>query len=628
MIQERRMKPRVADESAPEIRRANARLYGGNARGALKIIEEYLESHPNDAPALFVKSRILYELGDRPSSLDARLKALSLKQASTDAAAIADMLIEDGMYAEAETLLKARLDQDDKQFTTRFTLARILLFSSRFIEADREIKKLYKLSADSPIVRADYLEALRLALLGDSENLSKLVDRLKMNKVQHSRLNFFQLLDDFIKGGDTDLFANEIAKLRHEFINHTVYGPLFRSISPEIFLGSENKTKREFYSILGSRLKHPKLSGVPFSEEETLLLRELFNRYQSAEFCEIDEENAGLSGDRVLRANPERKEAVEQSCLVKVGRKFRIAIEKEKMETFVSGILHPNYHPRMIGYAFGLKTAALRLSWASEPNEIPFSLRQVYQNSENSIESIVNIIDNLFLRVLSDWHTRNSHRRAIYLFKGLSRFTSLLKDRLEGMQLNSNIEEEVIQLPDLGIETNNPLFLMKNLISNKSSEKISIPEGIHHGDLNARNIILDNRGMICLIDFYKTSVGFQLLDAARLEVDLRYETLQDGSADEKELRWLDYTLANNFDPSEIEKLDVRYSLMKRVRVSAELRRVSMTVFGLSSSELSVLYSIALLITLIRLLKYGHLTRKVSQLILAEIADLLKVISDA
>ncbi|HBW48226.1 TPA: hypothetical protein DEF17_09930 [bacterium] len=134
--------------------------------------------------------------------------------------------------------------------------------------------------------------------------------------------------------------------------------------------------------------------------------------------------------------------------------------------------------------------------------------------------------------------------------------------------------------------------------------------------------------MICLIDFYKTSVGFQLLDAARLEVDLRYETLQDGSADEKELRWLDYTLANNFDPSEIEKLDVRYSLMKRVRVSAELRRVSMTVFGLSSGELSVLYSIALLITLIRLLKYGHLTRKVSQLILAEIADLLKVISDA
>ena len=59
------MKPRVADESAPEIRRANARLYGGNARGALKIIEEYLESHPNDAPALTVKSRILYEL-DKP----------------------------------------------------------------------------------------------------------------------------------------------------------------------------------------------------------------------------------------------------------------------------------------------------------------------------------------------------------------------------------------------------------------------------------------------------------------------------------------------------------------------------------------------------------------------------------
>ncbi|MEK8023675.1 MAG: phosphotransferase [Candidatus Hydrogenedentota bacterium] len=626
-MSEHRHAPREQEPQAPEVRRARAKRAGGDTRGALRVIDAHLANHPDDAQALFEKSRILYELGDRPASLDAKLKALALKHAATDAAAIADMLMEDGLFTEAETLLRARLDRDDKQFTTRFMLAKLLLFSNRFLEAGDEIAKLYKLSQKTPIVRADYLAALRFALLGDGAGVAAILDRLRTNGAQESRLAFFEALNDFLASGDPDLFASRLATLRHAARSNPLYFNLFRMITPDLFLGAENKLRREFHRVLGDRLHGPKLSGADFDAEELTVVRDVFRRYAAVKFSAIDEQNAGYSGDRVWRAYTEMKGWRENSCLLKLGPKFRIAIEKEKMESFVFGKLHPNFHPQILGFSHGRRVAALRLSWASISDDVPHSLRKLYLDPRYDMPSMASALEQLIKVVLAGWYVRNARKRVARVFHPLHAAAATMADYLKGRSNGEDSESGVISLPTLAIEVPDPAATFHRLVAEKGAMKAEVPYGLHHGDLNSRNILLDEQANICLIDFYKSGPGLILHDLARLEVDFRYEALEIPETYLDEVRWMDTRLARATTLKEISALDVRRSMEKRAGTAYAIRKTGRELFDISEPEFMILYALALATALARLLKYGHLLPHVTDLLLAELADLGEMLGE-
>lgn len=620
---ERRKKGRNPEEQAPNIRRARARLAGGDARGALKAIEEHLKNLPDDATALFEKSRILYELGDRPASLDSKLQALVLKKASTEVAAIGDMLMEDNLFMEAETILRARLDEDDSQFTTRFTLAKLLLLSGRFIEASKEIQKLYRESKRTPIVRADFLEALRYALLGDIKNLAALLTRLRANRVPEYRLAFFNTLHSFVAGGDPEIFSAEMKNLRQTARAQPLYASLYKMITPDIFLGAENKLRREFRRVLGDRLKGPRLSGLTLNPEETTIFNEIFSRYTAVTFTPIDEESSGFSGDKVFRAHVELKGFVENSCLIKSGPKYRIAIEKEKIGSFVVGKLHPNFHPQILGYSHGRTMAAMRFSWASIDDELPFSLRKLFINPSYGVEDLDQTLTKLMKTVMAGWYLRNTRRRTMRLYKHLDQYASMLEDYVGD---RDDLDDPVMILSKLGLTVPNPIQRIRKLSREREADKTTIPFGIHHGDLNSRNVLLDGAFNICLIDFYKTDLGFSLLDAARMEADLRYE-VEPPRDYLQEIRWMDSRLASAQSLLEIKALDVRRSMEKRHHAALRIRALAAEVFELDEKEMLHLYGIAMLISLIRMLKYGHLSPLTTELLLAELSDILHFLSE-
>lgn len=606
---ERRSSERVPSEVAPEIRRAQARRLGGDHKPALRTIEQYLESNPQDAAALFEKSRILYELGDRPASLEAKLKALDLKGASTDAVAIADMLIEDNLITEAELLLRVRLDLDDDQFTTRFTLAKLLLFSGRYLEAQDEIDLLYKRSKTSPIVRADYLQAIRHALLGDRELLAQQVKRLRGNNVPDFRMNFFDALNDFISGGNPDTFAARMADLKRQVKKNYLYRNLFELVTPDIFLGSENRAREEFRSVLGDRLQAPKISGAVFSDEELGVVHELFQRCQAVDFKEIDEEYAGFSGDRVVRAHTVVKDYRENSGLLKIGPKYRIAIEKEKMETYVLNKLHPGFHPQIISYAYSRDLAGMRLSWASVDDDEPYPIRRLYTDPSVKADELERILGKIVHPVLSGWYERNTEMRDIHLYKHLGRYADRLEESLSKKTWLTESDD-----------TAGALRLIRDLIDKRGTERYRIPFGLHHGDLNSRNILLDRHNHVCLIDFYKSGPGMVLFDAARLEIDFRYESLVIGEAYLPEARWIDSNLVRS-PAAELAGLDVRRSMEKRLRSALRLRTVMKELYDIPDDRFRDIYQVCVLIGLIRLLGYGHLTPTMERLALAEITDI-------
>lgn len=597
------MEKRERERQEPiELRRARAKRAGGDARGALRVIDEYLAREPRDAPALFEKSRILYELGDRPASLETRLKALDLKKASTDVAAIAEMLMEDGLYGEAEIVLRTRLSADDKQFTTRFTLAKLLLFSGRYIEAETEIKKLYRVSKKTPIVRADYLHALRLALLGDAPNLLALVERLRANNVPKYRLIFFEALNDFIFAGDADRFASSLARLRREARAFPLYESLFKEITPDLFLGAENRARRDFRRMLGDRIKGPTLAGASFNEEESTILSEIFSRHSAVRFLPIDEESSGFSGDRVLRAHPESKGFNERSNLIKLGPKYRVAIEREKMTQFVIGKLHSTFHPQILDYANGRTMAAMRLSWAAVDDEAALSLRRLILDPAHGVDEISGILDRLVRKAFAGWYLRNTKARAVRIWQHLRTYADAFEEYTGKSEAAT---------------------ALRSLCDRRISEKMMIPYGLHHGDLNARNVLVDAEGNICVIDFYKSGWGFSFLDLARMEVDVRYEAGDTMDEYIEECRWLNERLAGSTTLAEIRDLDVRRSMEKRLAATWKLRSLAAELFGFDEQETLQLYSIALLISLIRLMKYHHLSEARAQLLMDEVSILVK-----
>lgn len=625
---DRRSLTRATEAWAPEVRRAHARLAGGNPRGALKAIDEFLSRNPDDPPALFEKSRILYEMGDRPAALDARLRALKIKGAPADVASVADLLVEDGLHGEAEAFLLARLADDPTAFTTRFALAKLFLFTGRFVAAGREIDRLYRsVKRGGPLVRADYLEALRLALLGDEAALTRLVERLRRNKVAGARLTFFVALATFLSSGDADAFAAVMGQLTRDARRQESFFQLFRRIQPDLFLGCESRRRADFQRVLGDRLRGPRITGVSLPPDQVSVVRDLFHSYAAIRILEIEAPDSGYSGDRVFRVYTEQKEYREYSCLLKIGLKHRIAIEKEKMSDFVAGKLHPNFHPQVISFAHGFRTAALRLSWATATDDVPRSLRGVYTDDGVSASDMARYLSSLFNVVLAGWHARNTRPRPCPIFTWLGRrveaFAGLIAERQA--ESRRDVATGQIALPTLGREIADPAPSLQRLVKARGREKPLAPFGLHHGDLNARNVLIDGQDNLCLIDFYKSGPGLMLHDYARLEVDLRYEALPDAPTQMEDLRWMDERLAREARPESWRGLDVRRSLGKRLGVAVRLREFAWEHLDGSNSSKHQLYAAALLDALLRALLYRHLSAPVTDLALAEINDLCEVL---
>lgn len=616
------------------IRRARARRLGGNAPSALKTIDEFLAAYPDNPEALFERSRVLLQLGDRPESLASMLKGLQLIDASTEAVAIANMLTEENLHQEAEMLLKAKLDDDDEQHTTLFTLAKLLLLRSRFLEADKVIADLTTISpAPAPFVlRVDYLVALKHALLGDEASLRRQVEELRTRpEASSQRLEFFEDLLAFLTGGASDEFAASMERHRRESRRNYLYESFYRDMQPDVFLGVENRSRNEFRRVLGDRWKEPRLSGAAFSEVERPVVLELFHRARAVSFREINDEfgklTAGKSGDRVLQAESEMKGYSENPCLLKIGAKYRIAIEREKMQTYVFNILHPGYHPQILGYASGRSIAGMTLSWGPSADDDLYALRHLYVEPSKNAILLDKAFEKLFTVVMKGWYARNMKFRKAGVFRNLGRYAGELERIVDvpGAAGCENDDPASLLLESMGTRIVHPVQALRQIAAEKGSEKIPIPWGLHHGDLNSRNVILDGHGHMCLIDFYKSEPGFVLLDAARLEVDLRYEASRFDPAYLPEFRWIDAHLAGSVN-SELLNLDIRRSMEKRLRVAHKLRTLMAEIFPEMKQNFLPAYRTALVISLVKLLGYGHLSSSARDLALAEISDLASALA--
>ena len=142
----------------------------------------------------------------------------------------------------------------------------------------------------------------------------------------------------------------------------------------------------------------------------------------------------------------------------------------------------------------------------------------------HTVEEILPLFDQLFRVVLRTWYGQPKLKE-ISLYEEYSSFDRYdnIKEYVQS-HFDVSADEETIELPfGLGTSTN-PLYFIENIIPERKSETVSVYEASVHGDLNMKNVLMDEDNNMWLIDFSDTRHSHILRDIAKLEAVLKFET--------------------------------------------------------------------------------------------------------
>lgn len=155
------------------------------------------------------------------------------------------------------------------------------------------------------------------------------------------------------------------------------------------------------------------------------------------------------------------------------------------------------------------------------PQSRIFSLEDYYLT--HSTGEVLAIFDILFRRVLRAWYGQPRLRDLplyrlygdIYNYEGVKRWAE--------SRYGISPADESIDLPyGLG-RSQNPLYFMETILPERRSWTWNVYEGSVHGDLNMKNVLMDEEKNLWLIDFAMTGHSHILRDIAKLESVLKFE---------------------------------------------------------------------------------------------------------
>jgi anti-anti-sigma factor len=156
-----------------------------------------------------------------------------------------------------------------------------------------------------------------------------------------------------------------------------------------------------------------------------------------------------------------------------------------------------------------------------------------YYNS-HSTEDAISAFDRLFRVVLKTWYGQ-PRLKETSLYEEYGHFFNyeVVSDYAQN-NFGASPDDESIELPfGLG-KSANPLYFVEKVIPERKSETMSVYEASVHGDLNMKNVLMDEENNMWLIDFSETEHSHILRDIAKLETVLKFEMTDIKSREELE----------------------------------------------------------------------------------------------
>jgi anti-anti-sigma factor len=155
---------------------------------------------------------------------------------------------------------------------------------------------------------------------------------------------------------------------------------------------------------------------------------------------------------------------------------------------------------------------------------------------ERPVPEMTALIERLFTGVLKPWYAQPKWER-VFLFRDhspLRLFPAVIETAEEVLGISPDSPE--FDCHELGLRLPNPFRFLKYEYPRRAGESRLWYTGVCHGDLNLRNVLVDERDNLYVIDFSETQPRNIVSDFARLEPVLKFELTR--LDDEEDLRHL------------------------------------------------------------------------------------------
>ena len=158
------------------------------------------------------------------------------------------------------------------------------------------------------------------------------------------------------------------------------------------------------------------------------------------------------------------------------------------------------------------------------PESRIFSLEDFYLS--HTPDEILPVFDSLFRVILQGWYGQPK-KKEIALYQEYNRFWKYDEIRAyAASRFGANPDQEEIALPfGLGRATN-PLWFIETVMPGRLSLEFPVYESSVHGDLNLKNVLMDETNNLWLIDFADTRYSHILRDIVKLEAVIKGELVK------------------------------------------------------------------------------------------------------
>ena len=309
-----------------------------------------------------------------------------------------------------------------------------------------------------------------------------------------------------------------------------------------------------------------------WNEQYTKITQQL---HQGSKTVSLSRISGGYSGSLVFRAMvTDRSGRKQMPFVMKLGPWSMICDEvrgyTDYVERYILNSSTRLIQHRQVGESGGILYNFVGIGG---PSSKLISLEDFYKSS--SPAQIEAAFDHLFRIVLNAWYGQPV-RREIALYQEYQRPPLYEQSREYALShFGVTASDPDIELPCKLGKSANPLYFIEHIIPSRMSVITPAYSAPQHGDLNLKNVLLDQDGHMWLIDFSDTRISHNLRDIAKMETVIRTEMVS-FSSDEDVCRmadrdWTITTFTDLGDIPGIDERDLPEDMGKAFRIIRKLR---------------------------------------------------------
>lgn len=286
--------------------------------------------------------------------------------------------------------------------------------------------------------------------------------------------------------------------------------------------GSEPIIKKRFADKLQITIK----PDMALENVDRELIGFLFRDSVKVDLKALD---GGFSGNLVLKSRSWDQFGRQQvPGIIKIGDRDLIAKERESFERIQE--VMGNSAPQITEFADRTHRGGIKYRYASMGSENVTVFQDLYKNSK--ISKLHWVLDAVFLNQLGRLYSAvTAEKTDLFSYWDFNpRYSSSIQSKIESLK-DVEIKDDYILLEEQKI-TNVVKFYKNDLKDLRFNRQINQPFAWVHGDLNGRNIIIDDQNNVWLIDFFHTHYGHVLRDLIKLENDIMFIFTQINSLEE------------------------------------------------------------------------------------------------